>query len=325
MRSTPPFVFAVVCSTLTAAHAAPDDDETPPPPPASTHPDDGDGPSPPRPSEGWIDRPLLLDSGQVQAGIAIEESEPGSSYEVSAGKAVMASIAAGVGAGTQLGLAFSAPFDPSAFGSLSGSAVFGRGERMAFRIDAGVSRTTELGTGDPNNDPMATNAYSLAFGVPIKVKLSPNIAFVSGTAGPTGFGLPFAQNAPHGVSMAAGSRPSYFGESIVAVVVKDSVPNDYVFTLPVGLLVAPTDRFALRLHGAYQMIFSGARGEEGPFSDTFLLAGADLMISLPGHVDLGASVDTVTSESSKSTRYPYNWAEGGVTQLAVWMQGRFGP
>jgi hypothetical protein len=301
-------VIAFLFSTVTAA---------------SAQPGASDALQPSRSTDDWIDRPLLLPQGQLRVGAAVDASPQGSEMDVTAGEALTVSAAVGVHPRAQLGIAFTELVDPSAFGAVSGSAVLGYDEHTAVRIDAGVSRTTSFVIGDPSF-PTSTTTYSFALGAPVEFKLSPHVAFVSGSTGRTGFGLPYADHAPQGISTAAGPRPTYFGESIVAVLVKDGAATQYILSLPAGILVAPTERVAIRLHGAYQFIHSGVDEEGWPVNNHFLVAGAELLISLPAHLDVGASIDTVVTRDTTSRRYEYNWSDGRGTQLGLWMQGRFG-
>jgi hypothetical protein len=209
-----------------------------------------------------------------------------------------------------------------AFGSLTGTGMVSLGDRAAIRFDADIHRKTDLVMNDPSF-PQVNTDVALGVGIPIKLKLSPHVAFVSGSASSSGFGHPFAYNAPLGISMASGATPAFFGEALLAVDVRARRPSIYLVTLPAGLLIAPADRIAIRVHAAWQTSYSGMTGEEGPFFGTFLLGGIDLLLALPGHIDLGASLDTTIAASTTSTRYEYNDFQGG-TQVGVWMQTRFG-
>jgi hypothetical protein len=134
-----------------------------------------------------------------------------------------------------------------------------------------------------------------------------------------GLGRPLAHPAPAGATIAAGANPTYYGDSLFAVVVdQGGLPTRFVLNMPMGVLVAPHDRVAIAFHAGYQFIYEGkpSMSDEGPWGDSFILLGAELMVSLPGHVDLGASLNVPGLAGS---RYDYHDSE----QLGVWGQVRF--
>jgi hypothetical protein len=281
-----PLVLAMLCSTISAASAQPGASDPSRPSPLF---DDADA---------WIDRPLLLRPGQVQLGTALEisDTEPEQT-------AILSSASVGVNSRAQLGLAVTECLDPTTFGALTATAIRGYNEDLALRIDAGVSRSAEFGS--------STNAYAFGVGAPIKVKLSPSVAFVSGSTAPTGVGLALAQG-----YNTSSSIPTSFGESILSVVANGDTPNNYVLTVPAGLLFSMTDRVAVHLHGALQMIYSPPNDV-----DLFVLAGANLLISLRDHVDLVASLDADLDETH--TRSDGDGTPVHVMQLGLGLQGRF--
>jgi hypothetical protein len=274
---------------------------------------------PPRASDSWIDRPLVLRPGEIQLWTALDASNVGSdaSGDSHTGEALVGSLAIGVQHDAQLAVTLTELIDPTdqgTFGSLTATGVVGLSEQAAIRFDGEILSRNGHG------------ATALGVGFPIKINISPNVAFVSGSTGPSGFGHPFTYNPSFDdTSFAEGATPALFGESILAVVARDQQPNLFVFTLPAGLLVAPSDRIALRVHAAYQLQWRGTDvlSMEGPASDSFLLGGVDLLLRLSRSIDLGGSFDKVLAASTSNWNYEYGQLDGAA-QVGVWMQARLG-
>jgi hypothetical protein len=236
--------------------------------------------------EPLISRPLTLPQGRVDLtlhGTYTNWSGGGSSID---GETLAAGIDYGVSDKVQVGLAAAFPVAPgAAFGSLLGSLSAGGGNNVAVRVDAGYERFGFNGSGAPFGNPHADRFFG-GIGAPIKIPLSPTVAFVSGRVGAVHFGH-FNNLGVSGLGLYVGA--SGLSEQAADIFVVSGGNNgtntDIGINLPVGLLVQPDPRLALTLQAGYSAVI--ATSGSG-LANHYIPLALELVVSPAQLVDVGA-------------------------------------
>ena len=234
-------------------------------------------------SESFIDRPLILAPRMVQANLGVDVSSISDSAN-STGETVGAAFDVGIAKSVQAGLALSFPVNPATFGSAIANVQLGIADGANLRFDAGVARSGFI---NGSMDSMS-NLYEFGLGVPIKLKLTDQIAFISGRTGAAGFGRPMALADGNG-GIAFGSNPIYMSDALFAAGIQNGVTS-YTAGVPVGILIAPHERVAIALRTGYRYVHTGSGDGVGQGLN-FVPLGGDVMVNLPSHFDVGVSAD----------------------------------
>ena len=263
-------------------------------------------------TESWIDRPLVLAPRMMQANLGLDvTNEVVTSMDTATGESLNAAFDIGVAPRLQVGLALTFPINPATFGSAIADVQYGVSESANLRMDAGVARVGFVGGA---LDGMR-NIYEFGFGLPVKVKLSKNVAVISGRTSAAGFGLPTAL-AGNGGGLASGATPLVAGDSILAVASDDSGTAVIAANAPIGVLIAPHERVAIALHSGYRYLHEGSSGSISSRDLSFVPLGVDVMFNLPQHVDLGVSADVAGPVDQNSGYFD-------LRQFLAWAQARF--
>jgi hypothetical protein len=156
----------------------------------------------------------------------------------------------------QLGLGVALPINPGAgFGSVLGTAAFAANQMLAVRVDAGYER---VGTNGDNTAGLShTNRFLAGLGVPLKVPITPTLAFVSGHDGTIHFGH-FNNIGQNGTGLYFGSTIfTETGSDVFVLGIGDNDSGSSVgINLPFGLLLQPDPVLALTLLAGYSAAIS---------------------------------------------------------------------
>lgn len=258
-------------------------------------------------SASFVERPLQLAPGAWQPTFMFDVTNVSVSSDSASGEVLSAALDAGVTKNLQLGLYVTVPVNPSGFGSAIGSLQGGLSEQASLRVDAGILRGI-LDAGALGSS--SANAFALGVGAPLKLRLSHEVAFISGRPGTAQFGRPFAIS-EKGMGGATGANPAFSGDDLFYFIVNDGGTASYVVNLPVGLLLSPNDHFAIGLRSGFRAVFPA----DGDTSKAIPL-GIDLMVSLSPEVGLGASFDLAGIIDEQRVSYT------DVRQFGVWLQAR---
>ncbi len=255
----------------------------------------------------WVERPLQLAPGVFEPRFMFDFTNVSVLDDSASGEVLSAALDAGLTKNVQLGLYVTVPVNPSGFGSAIGSLQAGLSEQASVRVDAGLLRGI-IDAGAPGSS--SANAFALAVGAPVKLRLSHEVAFISGRPGSAQFGRPFAISA-HGVGGATGANPVVSGDDLFYFMLNDGGVASFVVNLPVGLLLSPDDHFAIALRSGLRTVFPAGGG-----STKAIPLGVDLMVSVSPQVELGASFDLAGNVDEPGASYT------DVRQLGVWLQAR---
>jgi hypothetical protein len=212
----------------------------------------------------------------------------------------------------QLGLGVVLPINPGAgFGSVLGSAAFAASPAVAVRVDAGYE---SIGfNGDNTSGTSHSSRYFAGLGAPLKVPISPTVAFVSGHGGALHFGH-FNNVGTNGTGLYWGS--TIFTEAGSDLLVFSTGKLDFIsgntndtFTyiginLPFGLLLQPDPVIAVTLLAGYSAAISVP---SGPNSSTqalhFLPVGLEAVVTPVPALDIGLrfSIDGYVAHSGNGS------------------------
>jgi hypothetical protein len=263
-------------------------------------------------NEAWIDRPLLLAPGAVQAGLGMDVSNLSVLDNNATGETVSAAVDVGLSPRWQAGLALTVPVNPASFGSAIANLQMRLSDAANLRLDVGVARGGFI----DNTSSDMTNDYMLGVSIPLKLKLSSNVALISGRTGPAGFARPLAISVNGMGGIAVGATPFYMGESLFSVGINGNGVISMSANAPVGVMVALSDRVAVDVHGGYRWMNGGNEMTGVSQNYHFLPFGGDVMVNLPGHIDVGVSAD-VAGPVSQNVDYL------STRQFMGWLQARF--
>jgi hypothetical protein len=158
----------------------------------------------------------------------------------------------------QLGLAMAFPINPGAsFGSVLGNLTLTEGKGFAVRLDGGYE---SIGFNGDNINASHTNRYFGGLGAPIKIPLSPTVAFVSGRTGTIHFGhFDNVGTSGTGVYFGASGLTELSSDFLVVSGGNNNTSTNIGINLPVGLLLQPDPHFALALQAGYSAVISVPR------------------------------------------------------------------
>jgi hypothetical protein len=233
--------------------------------------------------EPLISRPLTLPEGRLDLtlhGTYTNWSGGGTSLD---GETLAAGIDYGVSDKVQLGLAAAFPINPgAAFGSVLGSLAASGGNNGAVRLDAGYERFGVNGSGASFGNNHADRFFG-GIGAPIKIPLSPTVAFVSGRVGAVHFGH-FNNLGTTGSGLYIGaSALSEQAADILVISGGNNGTNTLVgVNLPVGLLVQPDPHLALTLQAGYSAVISNGA------TDHYIPLALEAVVSPAQLLDIGA-------------------------------------
>ena len=223
-----------------------------------------------------IDRPLTLPEDTVELSLlAASSSDSGTST----GGSAALGVELGVGDG-QAGIAVAVPAIPGfGFGSVVGSASYLIDPRLAFRVDLAFDHS-QGDVGRPN-----FNFYALGGGLPAKLKLSPELALITGRVGAMGFAH-FANLSVGGVGFYRGASLPFEGADLVVYTKQEDAGSQLMLQLPLGLVYQPARFLAITARAGYQvMIVTSGDG----VTRHFLPLGLEAVVSAGRSVDVGAS------------------------------------
>jgi hypothetical protein len=198
----------------------------------------------------------------------------------------------------QLGLGVALPINPGAgFGSVLGTAALAANQVLAVRVDAGYE---SIGAnGDNTAGTSHFSRYFAGLGAPLKVPISPTLAFVSGHVGTIHFGH-FNNIGRNGTGFYFGSTVfTETGSDVFVFSAGDKDSGSYVgINLPFGLLLQPDPVIALTLLAGYSATISIPSSGS---SETlhFLPVGLEAVVTAAPALDIGLrfSIDGYVAHS----------------------------
>jgi hypothetical protein len=192
----------------------------------------------------------------------------------------------GVADRAQLGLAMALPINPGAgFGSVLGSAAFGAERSVAVRLDAGYEQI-----GFNGNLSSHTNRFFGGLGVPLKVPITPTVAFVSGRTGAVEFGhFNNIGSAGTGVYQGASALTDASADVFVISSGDNSTSTNFGINLPAGLLLQPDPHLAVTLLAGYSLAIIAPNVSGAQTSALhFLPFGVEAVVTPVPRLDFGA-------------------------------------
>jgi len=211
--------------------------------------------------EPLISRPITLPRGKVDLTVHGTYTNWGTGLAAGGGPGSLSGETLAVGADfgatdrVQLGLAVALPVNPGAgFGTVLGSAAVSVERNVALRFDAGFENFGFNGDSTIVN-PRHINRFFGGVGVPIKVPITPTVAFVMGRTGALQFGH-FNNIGDRGIGLYVGG--SLFTEASSDFLVvsggSDNSGTNIGINLPAGLLLQPDPHLALTLQAGYSAL-----------------------------------------------------------------------
>ena len=206
-----------------------------------------------------IARPLTLPSGSVDLTLHGTYTN----WDTGGGTLDGETLAAGVDFGAtdqvELGLALALPINPGAgFGSVLGTVSLAASKNTAVRLDAGYE---SIGVSGGAFTPSRTSRYFAGIGAPMKIPISPALAFVTGRTGAVQFGH-FNNIGSNGTGLYLGA--SGFSEAASDFLVISGGSNNSStnigINLPLGLLLQAAPQFAVTLQAGYSTVIETAAG-----------------------------------------------------------------
>jgi hypothetical protein len=267
-------------------------------------------PYPPR----YIDRPLVLPGGVVEAGLLgnLTNLSDGSN-----GGAGAADVEIGFGQ-AQLGLVLALPVAPGfGFGSLGASGALAIGRQSALRLDFLYDHAT-FDAGNPIIGGGSADLISIGLGVPFRIPLDRSISLVSGKVGAMHFAH-FINLGNNGATVYLGGMglPLDVSDLFVFSTALDSGDKQLVFNLPLGLMIQPVEIFSVTLRAGFETIMVPDPSLRAVF---FVPLGADAVLSVSQTVDVGLtfSIDGLVGTTAAATT---DYA--GFRMASLWVKGRF--
>jgi opacity protein-like surface antigen len=203
-----------------------------------------------------VDRPLTLPKGRLDVTLHGTYTNWSAGGATADGLSLEMGFDFGASDKTQGGIALALPITPGAgFGSILGTAVYGASPNLGIRLDAGYERIGFNGgsgflTGHANR-------FFGGLGVPIRVPITPMVAFVSGRTSSVQFGH-FNNFGDSGVGFYSGasSFPESSSDFFVISGGDSSTTTNVGIHLPLGLLLQPEPHLALRLESGYAALIN---------------------------------------------------------------------
>jgi hypothetical protein len=242
--------------------------------------------------ERLIDRPLVLRRGAADLTLHgtytnWSSSAVGGTNDLD-GETLALGLDFGVGDRAQLGLATALPINPGAgFGSVLGSIAVALQDRAALRVDAGFE---SIGVnGDGSAFASHTSRYFAGFGVPLKISITPTVAFVSGRIGAIQFG--------HFNNIGDQGTGFYFGASGISELSSDNLvfsggnnnsSTNIGINVPAGLLMQPDRHVAVTLLAGYSSVIVIPSGSSSTTASHFLPVGLEAVVTPVPRLDIGA-------------------------------------
>ncbi len=187
----------------------------------------------------------------------------------------------------QLGLAAALPINPGAgFGSILASAVVAVDRRFALRADAGFENVGP--NGDNTGNLSHISRYFAGVGAPLKLPITPTVAFVSGRTGAVHFGH-FNNIGDSGTGFYVGASPLTEASSDLLVFSSgnNNSGTNIGINLPAGLLLQPDPHFAVTLQAGYAAeIEIPSSGTSAAFH--FIPVGLEAVLTPMPLLDIGA-------------------------------------
>ncbi|HYZ89088.1 MAG TPA: hypothetical protein VE620_07320 [Myxococcales bacterium] len=183
----------------------------------------------------------------------------------------------------QLGLATVLPVNPgAAFGSVLGSAMIATpSSTAALRVDFGYENYGVNG----NNSALFNhlNRFFGGFGAPLKIPITPTLAFVSGRSGAVQFGH-FNNIGSSGTGVYSGASQFTETSSDFLVVSGGDGGTILGINLPAGLLLQPDPHFAITFQAGYSTIID----TDSSGSLHFIPVGLEAILTPAPRLDIGA-------------------------------------
>ena len=207
-----------------------------------------------------LDRPLTLPRGKVDLTLHGTYTNWGTGASAGGvpGSLTGETLAMGIDFGAtdqaQLGLGVALPINPGAgFGSILGSAAVAVSRSAALRIDAGFE---SIGPNGANTAAAShTSRYFFGMGGPIKVPLSPTVAFVTGRMGAIQFGhFNNIGDGGTGIYVGASGLTEASSDFLVVSGGSNNSSTNMGINLPAGLLLQPDPHLALTLQAGYSAV-----------------------------------------------------------------------
>jgi hypothetical protein len=269
-----------------------------------------------------IDRPLTLPRGAVEVNALVNYSDWNEDGGSATGESGVLGIEIGATRDVQIGFAAALPLNPGfGFGSLVGSVLVNLGPAAAH-FAAGYERLGVVGVSSGGGAP-TSDSFGLLFGsvgVPVKLRLAPGIAFVSGTTSAFKYAFPVNLGAV-GVGVYEGGAINCFScGDLVTVAHATSGGNGALVNVnvPIGLLFQVAEPLSVTLFTGYHAVFEvGGNSSE---SIHFIPIGVEAVLSPSAGGEFGVSF-MLPGEVAQSSGTALGYAD--VRNVAAFLRLRF--
>jgi hypothetical protein len=266
-------------------------------------------------AEPLIDRPLNVRAGSAEVGLMANTSSWDVEGTTISGQTAAVELAYGITSGVQLGVAVVAPINPQfAFGSALLSGVFAASSAVSIRADAGYEQLSNAPVF--KGDLTEKDFYFGGVGVPLKARLGPHVAFVSGGADPVRFAH-FTNLGDNGNGFYVGGATAFSASDLVSVAYNHQGGSGTTYlnvTLPAGLLFQVAEPFAVTLlSGFHEQIL--IQGNTESTSQYFPL-GIEAVLTVARGFDAGVSFGVAGEVGAPDVSY------FAVRNAAVWLRLR---
>ena len=245
-------------------------------------------------AQALIDRPLLLPAGRVRLDLGLAVTRRASATEdVGVGEALSLAVSAGLTRSLEGGLWAELPVGPQAhLGGLLANLTVRLAAPLALRLDAGLQESQRSLAGP------SQAIFVGGVGLPIRARLRPRLAFISGTPRARGFGPQplLVVRPPLGVRATAlyGENAGVlFSEDLLAVGISPGDGDNpgssqlLALTAPLGLLIQAHPRLALAARtGVRVLVLAGGGASRSSYH---LPLAADITVRLADFLELGAT------------------------------------
>jgi hypothetical protein len=269
-----------------------------------------------------IDRPLTLPRGAIEGDALINYTSYSENGGSATGESGVLGVEYGLKKDLQLGLAFALPLNPGFdFGSIVGSVTSASGP-IGFHAQLGYERLaiaadfTSVG-GTATSDHAGFLFASL--GAPLKMRLSPRVALVSGTTRAYQFAFPTNFGAG-GASFYSGGSPDCFecGDLVTAGrFINESDAGWFInLNLPVGILFQVIEPLSVTVFSGYHALLTTSGSLEAAH---FVPLGVEAVLSPGPGGEFGVSV-MLPGEVAQSSGNSLGYTD--IVNVSVWLRLR---
>ena len=290
-----------------------------------------DPPRAPRPAAGLINEPMTLAplSFRISGELNLTHAEISDGGMTLTGNGVGLALGGDIGIVPRLstGAFLAFPISPFAdFGTFAANLQYEAvPDTLNLRLDIGAQRQSVLLTSDLFGfDRVHQDGFLFGFGIPIRVRLHPKVAFTSGSTWARGF------DSQPLLSLGSGSSQlAVYGTILTQDVFTLFTRSDQgqrvtsgAVHLPLGILFQPVPALAVAVRSGYRLVFAAIDDGKGNTHTTkvhYIPLAFDLVVTPAKWVDLGFTATIFGPVAADSSTQDANRHYGDLTKFDFWM------